>query len=158
MTNVVVKYRDWVFEVDKMLTEQTYEQVPDSGADGCTCEDCRNYVAFRDKVFPNEILKLFVDLGIDYRKEVEITSFEKTTDGLTSIGGWFHFKGRIINGKDCRINLLGGGFTLKLTKITDDFEIGFAKGSSSTFFDDKEGLVQIEFETEIPWIIDRAIN
>lgn len=52
---MTVKYKDWKFEVDKKLTEQTYKKVLGSGADTCTCHDCENYVAFRDKVFQKKL-------------------------------------------------------------------------------------------------------
>ena len=82
----LVKYRDWVFEVDRDLTKKTYSNVLGSGADSCVCNDCNNYVAYRDKVFPAEVLELYKDLGIDFRKEVEIVSFEKLANGLYHIG------------------------------------------------------------------------
>jgi hypothetical protein len=158
MTNINLKFRDWTFEVDRELTIKTYEKVPGSGADGCICNDCKNYVAYRDNVFPSEIKQLFIDLGIDYKKEVEITSFEKLENGLHHIGGWFHFKGKVLSGKDYRVPVPGGGYTFDLTKITDYFEIGFAEGNASTFFDDKISLVQIEFMTNIPWVIDKTLE
>jgi len=158
MTVTTVKYRDWEFEVDRELTRQTYESVSVSGADTCVCNDCKNYVAYRDKVFSDEIKRLFDDLGIDYKKEVEITSFETLPDGLHHIGGWFHFKGRVITGKDYRVPLPSGGHTFDLTTITDTFSIGFAVGNDLTYFADNTGLVQIEFMTYIPWLIDKSLE
>lgn len=158
MPTIILKFKDWEFEVDKELTTQTYEKIKGSGADTCICNECKNYVAFRDSVFPNEINQLFDDLGIDYRKEVEITSYEILENGLHHIGGWFHFKGRLINGKDYRIPTPGGGYTLDLTKISNNFKIGFSEGNDLTYFENKEGLVQIEFMTSIPWVIDKDLE
>ena len=158
MTNAIVRFQDWVFEADKALTETTYSNISGSSADTCGCNDCKNYVTYRDKVFPAEIIKLFNDLGIDYRKEVEITSYETLPNGLHHIGGWFHFKGRVLKGKDYRIPLPLGGHTFDLTPITDNFSIGFAEGNDLTFFEDKTGLVQIEFDTSIPWIINKTLE
>jgi hypothetical protein len=112
MTVTIVQYRDWKFEVDRELTRHTYESVSASGAESCACNDCKNYVACRDKIFPEEIKTLFSDLGIDYSKEVEITPWETLPGGLHHIGGWFHFKGRLLSGKDCRDAIPGGaGYT-----------------------------------------------
>lgn len=158
MTVTKVKYRDWEFEVDRDLTRQTYEKVSISGADSCICNECKNYVAYRDNVFSDEIRTLFDDLGIDYKKEVEITSFEILPNGLHHIGGWFHFKGRVLNGKDYRVPLPSGGHTIDLTAVKDDFSIGFAEGGDLTFFSDKNGLVQVEFMTFIPWVIDKSLE
>jgi len=158
MTSTIVKFREWTFEVNKALTEQTYKRVACSGAETCRCNDCKNYVAFRDKVFPKEIIDLFDDLGIDYKKEVEITAYETLPNGFHHIGGWFHFKGRVMGGKDYHASLPSGRHTFDLTAITDNFSIGFGKGSDLTFFEDKPDLVQVEFETNIPWVIDKSLE
>jgi hypothetical protein len=158
MTITKLIYRDWEFEVDRDLTRGTYEKVTVSGADSCICNDCKNYVAYRDKVFPNEIRTLFCELGIDYKKEVEITSFETLPNGLHHIGGWFHFKGRVLSGKDYRVPLPSGGYTGDLTTVRENFSIGFTQGNDLTFFTDKNGLVQVEFMTFIPWVIDKSLE
>jgi hypothetical protein len=158
MQTKTLKFRDWVFEVDRELTKQTYAKVPGSVADSCECNDCKNYVAYRDKVFPDEIKQLFNDLGVDYKKEVEVTYFEILQNGLHHIGGWFHFKGQVIHGKDYKVPLAEGGYTFDLTKITDNFSIGFSKGHDLAYFADKTGLVQIEFDTTIPWILDKILE
>lgn len=158
MAITIVKYKDWTFEVDKALTEQTYQNISSSGADTCGCNECKNFASYRDKVFPKEIIDLFMELEIDYRKEVEITKWETLSNGLHHIGGWFHFKGLVLTGKDYRVPLPSGGHTFDLTRITDNFSIGFAKGSDLTFFEDRTGLVQVEFDTNIPWVIDKALE
>lgn len=156
MTVTTVKYRDWEFEVDREFTRLTYESVSVSGADSCVCNDCKNYVTYRDSVFSGEIKRLFEDLGIDYKKEVEITSFETLPGGLQHIGGWFHFKGRLVRGKSYRVPIPDStGFTFDMTEIEDNFSIGFAEGSDLAHFSDKTGLVQVEFMTFIPWVIDK---
>jgi hypothetical protein len=156
METNVVKFKDWTFEVNKALNEQTYKHISGSGADTCDCNDCKNYVAYRDKVFPIEIIELFSDLGIDFRKEVEIITWETLPNGLHHISGWFHFKGQVLSGKDYRVPLPSGGHTFDLTRITANFSIGFAEGNDLTFFDDKTGLVQIQFDTNIPWVIEKS--
>lgn len=158
MATTIVKFREWTFEVDKECTEQTYHDISGSGADTCGCNDCKNYVAYSDKVFPKEIIELFSNLGIDFKKEVEITTWETLPNGLHHIGGWFHFKGQVLTGKDYRIPLPSGGHTFDLTPITDNFSIGFAEGNDLTFFEDKTGLVQVEFDTNIPWVIDKSLE
>ncbi len=153
-----VKFRDWTFEVDKEQTERTYREISGSGADTCGCNDCKNYVAYRAKVFPKEIIDLFSSLGVDFRKEVEITAWETLPNGLHRIGGWFHFKGQVLTAKDYRVPLPSGGHTFDLTPITGNFSIGFAEGSDLTFFEDKTELVQVEFDTSIPWVIDKSLE
>lgn len=157
---MTVNFRDWVFEVDQQLTIRTYKQVAKSGAETCICDDCKNYVAYRDKIFPDEVKIFFAELGIDYRKEVEATHYNTWDNGLHNTGGWFHFKGKILRGKDCKVPVTpdGKGFSIQLTKIADNFSIGFTEDNALTFFEDKTGLIQIEFMTDIPWVIDKPLS
>lgn len=154
MTNIV-KFREWTFEVDRTLTEQTYK---DYSGGTCGCNNCKNYVAYRNEIFSDEILKLFDDLGIDYRKEVEVVTYEKLPGGLHHISGWFHFKGQILTGKDYRVPLPSSGHTFKLSQISDNFSIGFTKASDLTFFKDETALVQLQFDSNIPWVIDKSLE
>lgn len=155
MAYLPLKFKDWVFEVNQELTEKTYQLIFESGADRCDCSDCKNYVSYRDSLFPGEIRKLLSDLKIDYRKEVEIMSFGRRENGLHHIVGWFHFKGSILSEK-----MPGGktGFTINFTKIAENFSISFFNGDALTFFEDKNGLVQVEFEAYIPWVINKELE
>lgn len=150
----IVKFKDWKFEVNKSFTQLTYNKVLLGGAETCNCKDCQNYIANREAIFSSEIKELFLKLGIDYKKEVEITAWETLSNGLHYIGGWFNFKGKIIGGKECDVPLPGGGFILELTEQNDNFSIGFSKNSSLTFFEDNNEIIQIEFGANIPWAID----
>ncbi len=154
----IVKFQDWTFEVDRPLTEQTYKAFSGSGAENCGCYNCKNYVAYRNEAFPKEVINLFNDLGIDYKKEAEIFSYDTLPNGLHHMSGWFHFKGRILKGKNYRDSLPSGGQTFELTQLTDKFLIGFTAESDLTFFEDDTGLVQLQFEIYIPWGIDKSFE
>jgi hypothetical protein len=151
-----LRYRDWVFEVDKELTELTYEKILKSGADACSCIDCHNYTKYRENIFPYEIKQLLGELGINYRKEVEIYTIDENQDRL--VCGWFHFKGRIVSGKDCNVSINKNSSNITLTRITDNFSIGFTKDNALSYFEDKEELVQIEFAANISWITGKLLG
>ena len=154
MDNKIVTYKEWKFEVDEESTKRTYTQNPLGGADGCECKDCKNFVNNRDIVYPDEIRELFVKLGIDYKKESEVCHYARLEDRLHFYGGWFHFKGGILRGQDCRVFHSETTNTFELQKVTDNFSIGFTLGNSPALFESLEGLVQIEFEAKIPWTIN----
>jgi hypothetical protein len=158
MTITIVNFKDWTFEVNKGLTEQTYRNISGSGAETCRCSNCKNYIAYRDRVFPEEIIDLFYNLGINYKKEVEIITYETLPNQNLHIGGWFHFKGQVLAGKDYRVPLPFGGYTYDLTRIKDNFSIGFAEENDLTFFEDKRGLVQVLFDANIPWVIEESFE
>jgi hypothetical protein len=155
MTKIL--FRDWELIVNIQLTKLTYDKAISGCADTCICNECKNFAKYRDNVFPNEIKQLFEQIGIDYRKESEICHYCKLENGLHLYGGWFHFKGHF-TGKNGSIPLENGGFTLELTSISDKFSIGFLNSSALTFFDNKENLVQIEFDAQIPWIIEKELE
>lgn len=87
MTNSTLHYREWTFEVDQELTRKTYAAVVGSGADTCVCNDCKNYVAYRDHLFPAEVTALLGKLCIDYRKETEVFRYEVLPNGRHHIAG-----------------------------------------------------------------------
>ena len=134
------------------MTEQTYKELEHSGAESCGCDYCKNFIEQREKVFPDEIRELFAKLGIDYKKEIDVSEFARLENGLHFYNGWFQFKGDF-KGKDCTVPLPNGGYITDMTKITDTFSIGFRYGSSLTPFKEIEGLVQIEFDCYLPWIL-----
>jgi hypothetical protein len=157
MTFATIKYKDWAFEVDRELTRQTYNNVAIGGPESCGCNDGKNFANSREDIYPDEIKKLFDQLGIDYKKESEICHYGRQPDGLHYCGGWFHFKGKF-QGKDCTVPTVSGTYTFDLTPINDKFSIGFRYDSSLTFFADKNNIVQIEFLAKTPWTIESELE
>ncbi|MBK8153868.1 MAG: hypothetical protein IPK61_13050 [Saprospiraceae bacterium] len=149
-----IKFREWELIVDRELTKQTYQKVEIGGAESCECNDCKNFVHNRETIFPDEIKILFDNLGIDFKKDSEICHYCRQKDGLHFYGGWFHYKGQF-KGKDCTLPKGNNGYSLDLTPINDKFSIGFHYDSSLTYFDNKENLVQIEFDAKTLWTIEK---
>ena len=135
----VIRFKNWKFEVDKALTLETYSHVSKGGAESCLCNDCINYIQNREKVFPEEVKSLFSNLGIDYNKEVEILSYQILSNGLHHIAGWFHFKGKLIEGENCKKDIENEVSQIELTAIDNNFSIGFCEQNSLTFFENTEG-------------------
>ena len=153
----IIKFKEWEFIVDRELTKFTYDNVDLGGPESCGCNECKNFANNREDIYPEEIKKLLDQLGINYKKESEICYYCRLTEGLHYYGGWFHFKGEF-KGKDCTVTTDSGGITFDLTPINDRFSIGFRYDSALTFFDKKENLVQIEFDTKTPWTINKQLE
>jgi hypothetical protein len=155
-----VVFKEWAFKVDKKVNEQAYASFLNNGSETCICGNCKNYLAYRDQVFPDEIKKLFKDLGIEYNKEVDIVTYQKLPNGLYHTGGWFHFKGLMICGRDSNEPLQQGGYLVKLTVVSDNFSIGFSNNifGNLNYFEDKDNLIQIDFETNIPWVLNSTLE
>ena len=152
------KYRDWEIEVDKKATQYLYSNFKHSSSESCGCAHCINYIKNIAIVFPVEIQNLFDNLGIDKKKELEVSHMARLNNDLHYYCGWFHFKGNF-KGKDYSIPLQNGnGRTLELEPITNEFGIGFTKKICNPAFEDKTELVQVEFECKIPWVIDKELE
>jgi hypothetical protein len=149
-----VTFKDWTLTVDREATQLAYSSVINGSAEDCKCDDCKNYVVCRANAFPNEIILLLDQLGIDYRKESEVWRLYEDEDGNHLYNGFFHFKGGF-EGKDCFVTTDGRNGTFSMTDINESFSIGFRIANELTYFKDKENLVQVEFEIKIPWMIDK---
>ena len=155
-----ITYKEWTFEVEFQRTKEVYDNVEMGSPEGCECNDCKNFSANRENIYPTEIKKLLEQFGVDYKKESEICHYCKLENGRHHYGGWFHFKGKIVEGKDCKVNLPNGGSRFDTIQINEDFQIGFMKGSGLSFFDKEESkdLIQIEFLANSDWVIDKELE
>jgi hypothetical protein len=135
-------YRNWLFECDPSSTRTAYQQIAHGGAEECGCAGCRNFLAQRDEVFPEEVLKLFAELGVDWRRDAEIYHQAKLESGSHLYGGWFHFIGKIQKQPPGP------------TQIREGFTIDFipARHLAAASFAD-EPLVQVEIAVGLPWIV-----
>ncbi|WP_238579310.1 hypothetical protein [Flavobacterium psychrophilum] len=60
--------------------------------------------------------------------------------------------------KNCKVDLQNNISTYNLTPITENFSIGFLNESSLTFFEEKENLVQVEFDVKTEWTISKDLE
>ena len=139
-----IAYRDWVFDCDVEITRRAYETISAGGVETCECSGCKNFLAQRDSVFPAETMKLFDELGVNYKRDAEIYHITRLSPGLHQYGGWFHFVGNIVKQPVGPANL-------------DHFTIDFVPGkalAAEAFA--SHPLVQIEITAEIPWVLTTA--
>jgi len=136
-----ITYRAWIFDSDFDLTRAGYDSITAGGAETCDCAGCRNFLAQRDSVFPAEVLQLFLQLGVDYRRDAEIYHTARLEPGLHLYGGWFHFVGTILQEAIGPATL--DGFTL-------DFILDNALAAEAF---KNQPLVQIEISVKLPWVL-----
>jgi hypothetical protein len=155
-----VTYKDWVFEIDFERTTEVYNSMNIGSPELCGCNDCSNFVENREFIYPEEVKLLLIKLGIDYHKESEICHYCKLDNGLHLYGGWFHFKGKIVEGKDCKVSLPNGGSTFNSINVNENFDIAFMKDNSLHAFEasEKNDLIQVEFMVKSKWVIDKSIE
>jgi hypothetical protein len=148
MAETLVRFRQWLFSVDKKATEATYAASLASVPVACGCHDCLNFEAARELAFPPEALALFAELGVDYRREGEVFQYQRLPDGRHHYGGWLHFRGAIVDGPDFCSTVEN-----KIALLTDLFSIGFTASKAPGIFHGLHHTVQIEIETYIPWLL-----
>jgi hypothetical protein len=137
-----IRFGIWSVLVDREATRRAYAQCS-SGAAACDCAPCRNYVAARDHAFPDSVLALLSDLGIDPRCEAEVYSQGRDENGLHKYGGWFHFVGELEAEID-NIESVGDHFMLWFTRHLALVPLAF----------ENSPLVQLEFVAGVPWVLD----
>jgi hypothetical protein len=87
----------WLLKYDKRATILAYDQIQSGAAQSCSCDYCLNFVAARDKIYPLKVKAIFEQLGVDYKKELEVFYCNKEKTGLHCYAGEFHFVGYLID-------------------------------------------------------------
>ncbi|AYL96668.1 hypothetical protein [Mucilaginibacter celer] len=145
----IVKYRDWVFEADSVVNETLYQTVETPGTQSCACEDCQYFESIAAELYPDDVKQLFKQLGIDIKKNFDVSSFGGGQMG-NAFNGQFHFKGGLIEGPDCYQLTEFGGYQVNLLPVSDNFKIGFTKMASQSFFTGEADIIKIEFMARVP--------
>lgn len=139
-------FRDWTFEINQKLTQCIYTNIL-CGKSGSAKEQVyQSFINNRAKLFPNEVLNLFDELGIDYTKEHRI-SHKVTDNGQNCFDGNFQFIGNLVKGDSCKIELTKDYTLFELTPITDNFSIGFYQDEAPFF---NQHIIHVEFSLSIP--------
>lgn len=142
-----IKFKNWTFDVDQMLTKTLYSNIMWGRADAIPKKEFKNYIAQRECVFPEEVLDLFLALGVDYKKELKIQHYQEE-DGLNTYEGTFYAVGDLINGASCQVEVAENHCVLELTPITENFSIGFYQDKAEVL---NQHLIFIEFSVTVPY-------
>jgi len=145
-----LKTGPWIIRYDKEDTARRYALAQKGGPEECGCEHCRNFVAARDKVYPEEARRIFDTLGIDCHKEAEVYHVYRIRPGWHSYSGHLHFMGSI---EYVGSNETGTG---KDVKLTDGFSWVFYESWADPRLDvfGRDGVSEIIFTAEVPWVLN----
>lgn len=125
---------------DPEQTRRIYARIPCGGADTCNCQPCRNYRLVREVAYPPEFRALLDELGIDYRKELEVYFGDPLPDGRHLYEGWFCFAGKAY-GRIISTPSAGAEFGYRIDES--------APGPQREF--DGCNVVHLAFRTTTPW-------
>lgn len=144
-----INFKNWAFDVDQTLTKTLYSNIMWGRADTIPKKEFKNYVVQRKYIFPQEVLDLFSELGVDYKKELKIKHCNEE-DGLNTYCGNFYAVGDMIKGDSCKVELSDSLCVYELTPITANFSIGFYQENEELLH---HHLIFIEFSVTVPYEI-----
>lgn len=139
----------WRIRFDAELTRQLYKSTPVST---CECVDCVNFRAAGDRAFSFPFIEMLCLLGIDSSKPAELCHYG-ASGGAMPTQGWFHFVGALESGVDAWRQVGENTHSLDSEPFPGITSIGFTARISlvPTSFEGHQ-LVQLEFETTVPWV------
>jgi hypothetical protein len=140
----------WAIRFDPDLTAKLYSQ---TGPFACDCTDCANFRAAGDQAFSPPFLFLLRQLGIDRSKPAELSHLGDTGQPMLT-QGWFHFVGHLDAGADAWRQAGASTWHLEPEAFPGIKSVGFTSqiAQASEPFGEHP-LVQLEFETTVPWVI-----
>lgn len=125
---------------ERDVTREIYARIAHGGADACSCEACRNYCMVRDHAYPAEFLHVLDELGVDYRKELEVYFGVPVQGGLHHYEGWFCFAGKAY-GRSVTPPAHDDGFSFRIDDSGPEPPPEFAG----------QRVVHLWFATRVPW-------
>ncbi|MBS3680772.1 hypothetical protein KGF86_11140 [Ornithinibacillus massiliensis] len=142
----------WIIEVDVMKTKEFYNHYHLITED-CDCEDCANYV-LACETFPHEIKALFHSLGIDPRKEGEISHYIANQDGTHVYGIFYHIVGRIIDGpENWPSNVISTEVLTPYSIEQCEADVWFTQDLALVPEGFPKPIIQVEIKMNVPWLL-----
>jgi len=151
-----IQFDRWQLACDPQATRAAYALTEIDTSIDSDWDSGRNWAKARDQglVYPEEVIALFAQLGIDYQREAELYRLARLDSGLHEYGGWFHFVGSIRSGRDALIPVSPTAWHYDLKQISTTFALGFTARVDLVKPSFKgHPLVQLEFDAKIPWLL-----
>jgi hypothetical protein len=90
-----IRLGDQIIRYNRERTRTAYASVTTGSAEKCGCRFCRNFIAQRNRVYPEQFRQLLGQLGIPTDRESDV--FELGPEGsLVLYNGWFYLAGELI--------------------------------------------------------------
>ena len=150
-----IEIAGWLLECDPDATRRALTEVPAGAPEACGCLHCRNFAAARDDVYGPDLRILLTQLGVPADREAEVYDCGPAERfGYRRAGGWFHFVGRIV--RDPLIDEAPPARPFVL--LGPELQVYFVAGGALVP-DALAGhsVVQLEFETEVPWVLAEPV-
>lgn len=144
-----VRIAKWLLEVDVDKTREFYNK----GIEGCDCLYCNNF-AEACKYLDPSVSNVFNKLGIHPAVPGHLSDYPALEDGKRVYMGSYHLAGRVLEGEWCTISTWNDTNTVQIKNFT----VGFSKDLELVPKDFPHPILQLEFEAEIPWVLDEKTD
>jgi len=142
-----IHFNDWIIEVDVDRTSKFYNGINDEIH--CDCLDCQNYRMYLSK--NDAVWSFFQNLGVNPFNDGDYTSYGILENERLLYQGVYHIVGQILSGPTI---ITDKWSNVKLIKV-EDFNIGFSYELRCVHADFPEPIVQLEFEANLPWLLEK---
>ena len=151
-----IRFGPWRIACDVASTQAAYGARGQGSPEECGCRECRNFAAARDAAYPPAARALLARLGVTPIREAEIFHGGPAADGEHVYGGWFHIVGDLVEGADAKVQLSPTSGRIEFVPVARPFEVGFTRDTLlvPSDFPPEESLLQVEFQTRVPWVLD----
>jgi hypothetical protein len=125
-----ITFDEWTIECDEWITASAYSKISCGSAQECRCDDCQLFAKLRPTIFPRRARDLLESLGVDLKKEKEVSEFGfGERPGMSLYLAEYDFYGKLVAGPDA-MEPQGSGFTIKLSHIEEGAQLGFTERSN----------------------------
>lgn len=147
-----IKLGSWTIEVDVSKTRSFYDNYHLITED-CECDYCANYVLACDK-FPKSTKELFNFLGIEPRKEGEVSQYIENQDGTHLYAAFYHTVGKIIEGPKLWVPSSEDS-EVSLPNFVEHHgvDIGFSEDLALVPEGFPKPTIQFEIQMNVPWLL-----
>lgn len=92
---------------DREATSNMYSKIETGFPEKCGCAECLQFIQMREKFYSPELKELLSKLGVDYKKEADVTKFSDAADQWE---GFYNFVGEVKGGEEEILDIAGNQF------------------------------------------------
>jgi len=147
----IVRFHGYTVRADPNTTHELIRELPNIGEqEHCNCRGCSNY-ALAAEHFPFEVKRLFASLGMDPKKEGNVTHFYRAENGLLYYHACYYGTGEIIEQpSEWPVKVYHknetDNFLLTLTQVSPNSQI-------PTHVPFPEPRLELYIEAYLPWLL-----
>ena len=150
----LLEFLRWQVNCDVQATQHAYTVAAATPPWTCECDPCRNFRSLGMEAFPEDFQKFCAAAGVDLHHPSEVYHSGRIAPGSHSYGGWFHIVGELAAGRDGLLAVSPTGWLGDFEQLTPDFAVGLtARTVLVPYGFPSVGVVQLEFSTQLPWIL-----